>query len=138
MRWDAVAIAIGQAAANDATLLEIYGAANIRQKAAAQDHLTPGLGFWLVTDAGTELWEPQIWQWDQWCDTWEDLVASERALRKLFDHDLEVTIQGVYMFSVFTEGAELTDDPDRAGFYGRAVRFRYSPIREDLRCGRSP
>ena len=136
MRWYAVARAIAAAAAADTVLAAIYGEA-IRMSAMAQDHIVPSLEYQIVTDTADELWEPVIIQWDQWLADFQDLVDSERALRKLFDQDLPVEIGGVYMWSVFTEGAELVDAPDRAAFYGRALRFRYSPIREDLRCGRS-
>ena len=136
MRWDDVARAGRIAAAADPVLAAIYGEA-IRMGATAQDFKVPGLEYQIIGDTAGELWEPIIIQWDQWVNDYEELVASERALRKLFDHALPVEIEGVYMFSVFTDGASLVDTPDRAGFYGRAVRFRLSPIREDLRPGRS-
>lgn len=136
MRWDDVTRATVAAAAADAVLAGIFGT-SIRMSASAQDHLVPGLEYEVIGDTAGELWEPIIVQWDIWVHEFQDLVDGERALRKLFDHDLPVEIEGVYMWSVFTEGASLVDAPDRAGFYGRAVRFRYSPIREDLRCGRS-
>ena len=136
MRWDDVARAGRTAAAADPVLYGIYGA-SIRMGATAQDFMIPGLEYQIIADTAGELWEPIIVQWDQWVADFDDLVASERALRKLFDHDLPVEIEGVYMWSVFTDGASLVDAPVRAGFYGRAVRFRLSPIREDLRPGRS-
>lgn len=136
MRWDDVVLACRTEAAADPVLAGIYGADAIRMGATAQDFRVPGLEYQIIGDTETELWEPIIMQWDQWTADYADLVASERALRKLFDHRLPVEIEGVYMFSVFTDGASLVDAPDRAGFYGRAVRFRLSPIREDLRLGR--
>ena len=42
----------------------------------------------------------------------------------------------VTMWSQFTDGAELTS-PERAGYYGRALRFRMTPLRDCLRGGRS-
>jgi len=135
MRWDHVGKAIADAAAADLTLIGIY-AGSIRMNAGAQDFLVPGLEWSMISDGASELWEPCIVQWDQWTLTLPDLQASERALRKLFDHDLPITLGGVFMFSEFTDGADLTS-PDRAGHYGRAVRFRYTPIRDDLRWGRS-
>ena len=137
MRWDDVVLACRTAAVADPVLAGIYGEDAIRMGATAQDFRVPGLEYQIIGDTETELWEPIIMQWDQWTADYADLVASERALRKLFDHRLPVEIEGVYMFSVFTDGASLVDAPDRAGFYGRAVRFRLSPIREDLRLGRS-
>lgn len=136
MRWDDVLKASATAAAADPDLAAIYGEA-VRLKATAQDHTVPGLLLWLVTDTAGELWEPVTIQWDQWTEDFQELVDSERALRKIFDKDNMVTIGGVTMFTVFTDGESLVDDPDRAGFYGRGLRFRMSPIREDLRCGRS-
>lgn len=135
MRWDDVAKAVAAAAATDPTLVAIYGDA-VRMGAAAQDHMVPSLEYMIVTDSGSELWEPVVIQWDQWTRDLPDLIASERALRKLFEQDSPVTIGGVYMWAMFTDGADL-NSPDRAGYFGRAVRFRFTPIREDLRAGRS-
>jgi len=135
MRWDHVAQAIAAEAAADPTLAGIYGGA-VRMNAGAQDFMVPGLEYHIVADSASELWEPVIVQWDQWCTTLADVVASERALRKLFDQDLPVTIQGVWMWAEFTDGADLTV-PDRSGFYGRAARFRFTPLRDALRWGRS-
>lgn len=134
MRWAAVIKAIAAEAAADPTLAGIYGTA-IRMNAGAQNYLVPGLEYWMVTDTATELWEPQIVQWDQWTETLDDLIESERALRKLFDHDNMVTIGDVTMWAVFEEGADL-QSPNRENYFGRAARFRFTPIRGDLRPGR--
>jgi hypothetical protein len=135
MRWDNVAKATAAAAAADPTLAGIFGP-TIRMSASAQTHVVPSLEYHLIADSASELWEPAVFQWDIWTDTMVELVTAERALRKLFDLRLPDLIEGVYMFAEFTEGFELVS-PDLAGYFGRAVRFRFSPIREDLRCGRS-
>jgi hypothetical protein len=136
MRWDEVAVAIAAEAVADPTLAAIYGA-DVRMGALAQDHHVPSLEYQIIGDTATELWEPTLIQWDQWTNTFDELVRSERALRKLFDKDHMVEIGGVTMWTVFTDGASLVDSPDRAGFYGRAVTFRMTPVRDDLRWGRS-
>lgn len=135
MRWAAVIEAITAAAKADPGLVTIYGAA-IRMNAGAQDYEVPGLEYQIIADSATELWEPVIIQWDQFTYGLDDLAASERALRKLFDHAFPVTMFGVYMWSEFEEGAEL-QSPNRENVFGRAVRFRYTPIRADLRPGRT-
>ena len=98
MRWDAVGRAIAAEAAADPVLAGIYGPW-VRMNAGAQDFHVPGLEWSLVTDSASELWEPCIIQWDQWVDDFDDLVISERALRRLFDHALDVEIGGVYTVS---------------------------------------
>jgi len=135
MRWAAVIEAISKVAAADPALVAIYGTA-IRMNAGAQDYQMPGLEYQIIADTANELWEPMIVQWDQFTESLADLVDSERALRELFDHAFPVTIEGVFMFSEFSEGAEL-QSPSRENVFGRAVRFRYTPIRGDLRPGRT-
>ena len=135
MRWAAVIGAISKVAAADPALVAIYGTA-IRMNAGAQDYQMPGLEYQIIADSATELWEPVIIQWDQFTESLEDLVDSERALRKLFDHAFPVTMYGVYMWSEFEEGSEL-QSPSRENVFSRTVRFRYTPIRGDLRPGRT-
>jgi hypothetical protein len=138
MRWDDVIQAIYTEASADPALVAIHG--NGIQAAGMTDHIVPGLSYRLITDTETELWEPMIVQWDHWTHTVAELVASERALRDLFDQDVEVTIQGVYMLSFYTEGSELGQaefGPDRTNYFGRATRFAHHPIRESRRAGRS-
>jgi hypothetical protein len=135
MRWGDVVQAIAAAAAQNAVLASIYGE-TVRLAAPAQEHVVPALEYRIITDSESELWAPVLIQWDQWTETLDQLIASETALRKLFHQDLPVVIQGVWMWSEYTDGAELAT-PERAGFYGRAARFRHTPIRQALREGRS-
>src|SRR4030042_1291341 len=134
MRWHDVLWAISREAQAHPLLAEIYGSA-IRMS-GTQEHAVPSLEYFIVADSASELWEPCIIQWDQWTTSLEDLVRAEAALRSLFDHALPVTMQAVVMWSQFTDGAELTS-PERAGYYGRALRFRMTPLRDCLRGGRS-
>lgn len=140
MRWDAVLRANIAAADGDPMLSSIYGA-EIRL-AGDVAPTKPALGLRLITDSVNELWEPALFQWEQWTLDDSDLVLSERALRDLFVHDVPVTIEGVYMWSQFEEGAELGTltglGPDQqTNLFGRALRIRQIPIREALRAGRS-
>jgi hypothetical protein len=134
MRWHDVIWAISRAAAEDPILQGLYGEA-IRMS-GTQEHEVPSLEYQVISDTASELWEPVTVQWDQWTDSLNDLVISEAALRSLFDHAVPVTLEDVVMWAEFTDGAQLSV-PDRAGFYGRAARFRFTPLRDCLRGGRS-
>jgi len=140
MRWDDVFRAFARAAKADETLVGIHGADAIKVASGWTEQVVPGLQYHVISDQGNlELWEPCIVQADQWCETVSELALGERALRRLFDHDGPVTIEGVYCYSYFTDGAELGAalGPDRNNYFGRATRFRIVPIRESLQRGRS-
>ena len=127
MRWPELLEAIANEAAADTVLDSIYGDA-IRQ-AGSGKRIVPSLEHMLIADAEAEQWAPHTVQWDQWCDTQEKLVLSEEALMRLFNHDVPVVIGGIGLWSLFLEGDQLSA-PDRDGVHGRAVRFRFTPIRE--------
>lgn len=131
MRWHDVLWAIGRVTTADPILAGIYGEA-IRLS-GTQEHTVPSLEYFIVSSTGSELWEPCTIQFDQWCDSLlPDLAVSEAALTSLFDHATPITLEGVVMWAQLEEATELTV-PDRAGFYGRAVRFRFTPLRGCLR-----
>lgn len=133
MRWDVVLQKVGDAAAGDPLLAGIFGAA-IRL-AGTSAFTVPALELQLVADSVTELWAPCIVQWDlftkdrQTATGLEDLRAAERRLRQLFHLDVPATFGGLGMFSQYEDGTMIAT-PDRDGYYGRAVRFRYTPLRE--------
>jgi hypothetical protein len=129
MRWDDVLLVTSDAVMADITLTGIYGD-SVRLK-GSQAHTVPGLEYTLVSDVEGEVFEPIVVQWDQYASTLEDLIAGERALRHLFDQELQVTIGGVPMFCEFIDGVEL-EAPTGDNCYARAVRFSFHPIREAL------
>jgi hypothetical protein len=119
--------AIGQEAQASATLTLIYGQ-RIRQR-GTRDHEVPSLDYWLVVDTEEEQDAPCIVQFDQYVESYEQLVLSEVELRRLFNHEVQVWIREVFGWVEFESGADLVESPNRAGFYGRAVRFRFAPLR---------
>lgn len=127
MRWDDVLQVVGAAAAADLVLGSLYGGA-IRQ-AGSEAYVTPSLDYTLIGDSEEELWAPHIVQFDQWCPTQAQLILSERALRRLFHRDIPVTYGGVGMWANIEEGMPLSA-PDRDGVHARALRFKFSPLRE--------
>ena len=127
MRWADVMKAAGDLAAAHPDLARIF-ADHIGVK-GSQTIQVPSLRFWLVSDSVRELWAPCVVQWDIWCATYQDRQVAEAALRALFHADDFVTLAGVAMFTEYQDGSMLSD-PDRDGFYGRAVRFLHTPLRE--------
>lgn len=135
MRWDAVLLAVKTAVDADSILTAIFPTR--RLAATDQDHAVPSLEWHLIADSQTELYEPVILQFDLFLLDLEDLITAERALRNIFDQDEPVSIGGVYTWAEFTEGSTL-EVPDESNYFGKGLRFRFMPIRENLRCGRSP
>ena len=126
MKWhQVVKVAIDEILA-DPILAGIYGE-NVR-KMGTGSQLVPGLEWMVIGDAEDELWNPITIQWDQWCHTWEDAVASEQQLRRLFHQDLPISLGGVGMWVQYADRAELSD-ANRDNFAGVALRFRYTPLR---------
>jgi hypothetical protein len=132
MKWDQVVKVVSDTVTGDTVLLAIYGAKMRYTGTGAHEH--PLLEFQFIADAEDELWNPCTLQFDQWTDTLETLRASERRLRRLFHDDMPTTFGGLTMWAQYVDGDTLTM-PDRDGYYGRALRFRYTPLREQYEVG---
>lgn len=138
MRWDDVLEAVMTAAETDATLVGIFGETYIRLS-GTREYRVPSLEATVLSDDVAEVFEPTDLQWDIFAPSVQDLVDAERALRDLFDHERQVTIEGVRMWSFYLEGATL-DGPtmdDATDVFAKAIRFRFAPVRERLTKGRS-
>lgn len=130
MRWDHVLDSLQQLLPNTPELIAIYGS-NIRQSGEVE-YVKPNLLELTVTSdtMAEEIWNPIVIQFDQFCKTIEQLRDSERTLRNMLHHDVPISIFGVFMWSEFLEGFEL-ETPARDGYFGRGLRFRFTPIREE-------
>lgn len=126
MMWAEVLKRILSVCSADPVLASIYGTK--MRLTGTGDHEVPLLEWMLIGDTEEELWAPCIVQFDQWTKTMGDLALSEGQLRRLFHLDLPAEIGGVLMFSQYQDGDSLAV-PDRNGYYGRAIRFRISPLR---------
>lgn len=129
MRWHDVLEALATEARGSATLVSIYGEA-IRM-AGTKKHVVPSLDLHLISDTETELWEPQVVQWSQYCTSLADLISSEQTLRGLFVHPLAVNIGGVQLFTEYLEGVDL-EAPTRDNVYARAIRIELEPLKGSL------
>lgn len=128
MIWDDLIERIYAIIDADTVLKGLYGDA--MRMAGTAEHSIPSLEWTLITDRESELWAPHVIQFDQWSFNLEDVVTSERRLRALFHQDLPVLLGGdLLVWAEYQDGTVLAA-PDRNGFAGRAVRFRFTPLRE--------
>lgn len=89
----------------------------------------PTLEWSLIADTESELWAPCIIQFDLWASEMEQLIAGERRLRTMFHQALPFDIgDGVRVWGEYNDGTILAS-PSRDGFAGRAIRFRFTPLR---------
>jgi hypothetical protein len=87
------------------------------------------LEYALIADSETEQWAPVVLQFDQWCRTMPELARSEQRLRRMFHLDLPATFGAVQMWAQYVDGDSLAS-PDRDGYFARAIRFRFTPLRD--------
>lgn len=126
MKWPQVIAAMVAEIMANPTLSDIYGQ-NVR-KMGTGSHLVPCLEWMKIGDAEDEIWNPVTVQWDQWCFTHEDFVASETMLRRIFHQDLPVVYNGLRCWTQYADDQQLTS-PDRDDFHGGSIRFRLTPLR---------
>jgi hypothetical protein len=130
MMWDQVMKRVMAQLENNATIVAINGT-TIR-RAGADDQAVPCLEWHLIADTEDELWTPMVVQFDQWVRFPADLITIERELRGLYHQELPVIFNGEFpMFMSWQDGTTL-QTPDRSNFYGRAMRFKFTPLRQRL------
>lgn len=127
MMWDHVLRRIHAVVQADAFLHSIYG--DTMRVAGTSEHIVPALEWSLISDAENELWAPCLIQFDQWHTDLATVANSERRLRSLFHQETPVMYGDILMWAQYEDGSVLAS-PDRHGFSGRAVRFRFTPLRE--------
>lgn len=128
--WDQVIAAAMSAVEANPVLSTLYNAGERRIRLAGTgEHLVPLLEMTLIADDEDELYAPATIQWDQFTESMTNLIASELALRAIFHRDLPALIGNVRMFAGY-QGSETLAQPDRDNYFGRAVRFRLTPLRK--------
>lgn len=130
MMWEELMVRVIEHINTDSVLTMLYGG-NIRKARGDSEIETPLLEYNLISDVEEELWNPIVIQFDQWQDTADAVRHSEQRLRFLFHSDMPLTLDGVQFFSVYLDGEVLTDE-NRDGFSGRAIRFRFTPLRRNV------
>lgn len=131
MMWDRVIESFRTIILADVVLAAIYDD-RVRMASASATPFsptTPVLEYSMIADTERDQWAPTIIQFDQWAPDVETTVASERRLRNLFNPELPREYAGLFMWAQYVDGTVLAI-PDRNGFAGRAIRFRFTPLRE--------
>lgn len=131
MMWDRVIEALRLTLADDDKIAELFGD-RIRMTGSgeAPSPKASMLEYMLIADTERETDAPCVIQFDVWAPKMEDTVAGERRLRQLFNRELPVSFAGESpMWAQYLDGTVLAS-PDRDGFSGRGVRFRFTPLRE--------
>ena len=111
----------------DAELASLYGE-NIRASGTGEK-LAPLLEIAFVGDSESELWNPITVQFDQFLATADDLAASELRLRRHFHANLPIALGGISAWAEYVDGGSLSI-PSLDGYFGRAARFRLTPLRD--------
>lgn len=126
MMWEELLSRLLDIIQHDEVMAALYGG-SIR--AAGPSEITVPLLEWtLISDTEQELWNPIIFQFDQWLPTADEARHSELRLRQLFHRDMPITFDQVQFFSQYVDGDVLAN-PNRDDFAGRALRFRFTPLR---------
>lgn len=127
MMWDQVMKRVIAELEHDPVIAEIFQG-HIRM-AGTGDQQIPVLEWTLIGDIETELWAPMIVQFDLWTASAASTRSGEFHLRALYSEDLPIVLNGdLQMWAQYTDGSMLAT-PDRANFVGRAIRFRFTPLR---------
>jgi hypothetical protein len=126
VKWYQVQKAVIAAVAADGVLSALYPTIRLM---GSGDLKPKVLEYFLVGETETELWAPVTLQFDQWCGSAADLARSEQRLRRMFHLDLPATFDGVAMWCQYVDGEALAA-PNRDGYFARAIRFRFTPLRD--------
>jgi hypothetical protein len=127
MMWDQVMARVMEELTTDPVLVGIFGTA-FRQAGPADAQEVPMLEWRLVGDTEGELWAPVLIQFDLWTLAADTNRRAEFRVRSLYHRDMPYFLADLRMMSSFEDGAVLAT-PERSGFYGRAIRFRFYPLR---------
>lgn len=99
------------------------------QMAGSSQLKIPSVEYTILSDANSEIWVPMLVQFDLWTTKAGDNRVAERIVRSILDQRTSVQWDGVTVIASYTDGAFLST-PDRAGFIGRGLRFRFSALKQ--------
>lgn len=130
MMWDRVIARLREVLLADAKIDELFGdRIRMTGSGSAPSPAASLLEYMLIADTERETDAPCVIQFDVWAPTMEQTTAGERRLRQLFNRELPVDYGEGPMWAQYVDGSMLAS-PNRDGFSGRGVRFRFTPLRE--------
>ncbi len=127
MMWDEVMQRVLNEILADPIMSSIYGT-SVAAATSSAKQIAPTLEWMLISDIEQELWAPMIVQFDQFTKNPASLRLSEFRLRSLYHRDTPVVLTDIQMWTQYFDGNTI-EVPDRSGFYGRSIRFRFTPLR---------
>lgn len=91
----------------------------------------PSMTVLLVVNLEEEVFAPADWQFDLYTRTMDELLQVERAMMRLLNQPLPVTLDGAELTAEFTAGAggTLLRGPERDSYYHRRLEFTFTPVR---------
>jgi hypothetical protein len=126
MNWDSVVAALLAEVADVPEIAAIVGGRVYFAGSGA--FVVPSVELTIVADTVSELWEPVTVQFDVWAKSFTDVRTIERILRRRYHHQLPIPIGGLNVWAQYSDGTVLAS-PERDKFFGRALRFTFTPLR---------
>lgn len=127
MKWFQVIEEVQAVIMAESALTDIYGD-NVRMNGTATFQV-PCLEMQIIGDVERETDNPILVQIDQWCRSMDELARSEQVLRRWFHVDVPRSFGGLMMWAEYEDGESLAS-PDRDNVFARAIRFRFTPLRD--------
>ena len=92
------------------------------------EHEVPSCVIRMISDTESELWAPVTVQVDLFHKSAAVVLTAERALRRRYHADLPIPIGNLNAWAQYSDGT-VTASPERDGYFGRALRFTFTPLR---------
>lgn len=131
MMWDRVIEALRDILVADAPIVDLFeDRIRMTGSGEAPNPRASLLEYMLIADSERETDAPCVIQFDVWAPKMADVVAGERRLRQLFNQPLPMQLEGIgTCWGQYLDGSMLAS-PNRDGFSGRGLRFRFTPLQE--------
>lgn len=132
MNWDQVVAAFMAELAAAPEITAIFG--DRIRLASPKDFAVPLLEVTVIGDTEGELWAPVTIQVDLWADEFTSVRDAERYIRGRYYAPLPIPIGALTCWAQYSDGTNLAV-PERDGFFGRAIRFTFTPLRAAYQGG---
>lgn len=126
MNWDLVIKGLLDELAAQPTLSAIFGEDIFL--GGEQEHVVPSIQAHNLADTETELWAPVTVQFDFFHAELSKVITAENFVRVRYRAPLPIPIGNLTCFVQFEGGADL-ETPTRDRYFGRAIRFTFTPLK---------
>lgn len=127
MNWDNLVAALLAEIADVPEIAAIVGSRVVFASEGAP-YVVPGIEATIISDTVDELWEPVTIQFDLFGRDFAEVRTLERILRGRYHKQLPIPIGGLNVWAQYSDGTVLAS-PGRDKFFGRAIRFTFTPLR---------